>query len=336
MESRLEQRSVLVDIGINGAFLTRRWEKPENWMRLTRELGYACHEFCADVLDPFFSGDTAYQLATAQRTREAADQYGVTITDAYTGMATHRFHGLSHSHPRVRARMRDWIVRCMDIALALGTDRLGGHWDALSVEVLEDSAETETMMAHTMSQFRDLAEVAAEKGMKALYNEQMYTPSETPWTIEQGYRFLEAVNRERTGVPVYLTVDVGHQAGMHYGLEGGDLSYEEWLRHFAPVSEVIHLQQTTPETSAHWAFVPRYNAQGHVDVQRVLAAIEEGHRRFDSSPLAEYMSPTERNYLVVEVIPGSTTTEQQLLQDLTETACYLHRFVPDGGLSLHF
>ena len=46
-------------------------------------------------------------------------------------------------------------------------------------------------MAHTASQFRDLAQVAADKGMKALYNEQMYTPSETPWTIAQGYRFIE-------------------------------------------------------------------------------------------------------------------------------------------------
>lgn len=328
----MTQRTVFVDIGINGAFLTRRWEEPENWMRLTRELGYPYHEFCADVLDPFFSGDTAYQLETAERTQEAAEKYGVRITDVYTGMATHRFHGLSHSHPRVRACMRDWIVRCMDIALAMGTDRIGGHWDALSVEAMEDPAEVERVMAHTASQFRDLAQVAEDKGMKALYNEQMYIPSETPWTIEQAYRFLAAVNRERTGVPVSLTVDVGHQAGMHYGLEGADLSYEEWLHHFAPVSEVIHLQQTPPDASAHWPFTPEYSTQGHVDVPSVLAAVEEGHRRFDASPLAEYMAPAERNLLIVEVIPGSTTTEERLLEDLTQTACYLRRFVPEGGL----
>jgi sugar phosphate isomerase/epimerase len=332
--SQMTQRTLLVDIGINGAFLTRRWEEPQNWMRLTRELGYPYHEFCADVLDPFFSGDTAYQLETAERTREAAEKQGVTITDVYTGMATHRFHGLSHSHPHVRARMRDWIVRCMDIALAMGTDRIGGHWDALSVEVLEDPAEAERVIARTASQFRDLAQVAADKGIRALYNEQMYIPSETPWTIDQSYRFLEAVNREPIGVSVRLTVDVGHQAGMHYGLGGADLSYEEWLRHFAPVSEVIHLQQTTPEASAHWPLIPEYNARGHVDVQSVLAAIEEGHRRFESGPLAEYMAPAERNLLVVEVIPGSTTTEERLLEDLAQTACYLRRFVPEGGLAL--
>ncbi|MEA3344661.1 MAG: TIM barrel protein [Chloroflexota bacterium] len=330
----MTKRTIFIDIGINGAFLTRRWEEPENWMRLTRELGYPHHEFCADVLDPFFSGDTSYQLEAAERTREAAKEYGVTITDVYTGMATHRFHGLSHSHPSVRARMREWIIRCMDIALAMGVNRIGGHWDAIPVEVLEDPARAESAMARTASQFRDLAQVATDKGMAALYNEQMYIPSETPWTIEQSYQFLAAVNRERVGVPVYLTVDVGHQAGMHYGLEGEDLSYEEWLRCFAPVSEVIHLQQTTADASAHWPFTPEYNAQGHVDGEAVLDAVKEGHRRFDSSPLAEYMAPVERNLLIVEAIPGSTYTEEQLLEDLTETARYLRQFVPEGGLSL--
>jgi len=329
----MTRRTVFVDIGINGAFLTRRWEDPENWMRLTRELGYPYHEFCADVLDPFFSGDTAYQMETAKHTREAAEKYGVKITDIYTGMATHRFHGLSHSHPSVRARMRDWIMRCMDIALMMGVDRIGGHWDAIPVEMLEDPARTKVVMARTASQFRDMARVAMEKGMKALYNEQMYIPSETPWTIEQGYLFLEKVNRERKGVPIYLTVDVGHQAGMHYGLQGRDLSYEEWLRHFASVSEVVHLQQTTPDASAHWPLTPKYNAQGHVDIELVLAAIEEGHRRFNSSPLAEYLAPVKRNLLIVEVIPGSTTNERQLLEDLAQTAHYLRQFVPEGGLT---
>ena len=51
------QHNVLIDLGINGAFLTRRWEEPDNFMRLTRELGFPYHEFCADVIDPFFSGD---------------------------------------------------------------------------------------------------------------------------------------------------------------------------------------------------------------------------------------------------------------------------------------
>ncbi len=64
----LTTRTLHLDIGINGAFLTRRWEEPDNWMRLTAECGYPWHEFCSDVLDPFFSGDRDYQLRMAEET----------------------------------------------------------------------------------------------------------------------------------------------------------------------------------------------------------------------------------------------------------------------------
>src|SRR5579884_376156 len=134
----MSTRNVQLDIGINGAFLTRRWEQPDNWMRLTRECGYTVHSFCGDVLDPFFSGERSFQLEQAQATREAAAKYGVTICDLYTGVATHRFHGLSHSDPRPRQRMKEWILQAAELAVAMGTDALGGHWDAFSCEVLAD------------------------------------------------------------------------------------------------------------------------------------------------------------------------------------------------------
>src|SRR5436190_595066 len=82
---------VHVEIGVNGAFLTRRWEEPDNWMRLTKEYGFPLHSFCADVLDPFFSGDRPYQLETARAVRAAAERHGIEIWDVYTGVATHRF-----------------------------------------------------------------------------------------------------------------------------------------------------------------------------------------------------------------------------------------------------
>ncbi|MFQ6057967.1 MAG: sugar phosphate isomerase/epimerase family protein [Anaerolineae bacterium] len=332
----MSQRTVVLDIGINGAFLTRRWEEPENWMRLTKELGYPYHEFCADVLDPFFSGDREYQLCTARQVREAAEKYGVTITDIYTGMATHRFHGLSHSDSAVRARMREWIVWCMDIARAMGVDRIGGHWDACSVEVLSDSARYQATVQETRAQFRQLAAIAREKGLAAIYNEQMYIPSEVPWTIQQAYEFLEAVNRDNDGVPIYLTVDTGHAAGMHYGAEGEDLDYRVWLRHFGAVSEIVHLQQTTPDASAHWPFTEEYNARGCVRIEEVLAAIEHAHRRWSENPLSAFMRPVEWTILVAEIIPASIKTEAILLAELEETARHLRRYVPQDGLSWTF
>jgi sugar phosphate isomerase/epimerase len=327
---------MILDIGINGAFLTRRWEEPENWMRLTRELGYPYHEFCADVLDPFFSGDAGYQREIAAETRRAAARHGITIWDIYTGVATHRFHGLSHSDESPRRRMREWIVACMDLAIAMGTDAIGGHWDAFSVEVLEDPARREAAWRRIVAEFRALAAIGREKGLRAIYNEQMYIPSEVPWTLAESDRFLQEVNAGAPGSRclVRLTVDVGHQAGMHYGLSGADLEYREWLRRFGWQTEIVHLQQTTPDGSHHWPFTAEYEARGHVRIDAVIDALRESHAARRESPLATVLPPVERTILIAEIIPGSTKTEEKLLEELRETAQFLRQFVPEGGLEI--
>ncbi|HID07407.1 MAG TPA: sugar phosphate isomerase/epimerase, partial [Armatimonadetes bacterium] len=306
MSEKHKECNVTIYFGINGAFITRRWEEPENWMRLTRETGYTYHEFCADVLDPFFSGDKEYQIETAHAIREAAQKYGVTITDYYTGVATHRFHGLSHSDPRVRERMKQWIVEAMDIVLAMGTDRIGGHWDAFSVEVHGDTERTQKAFENIYEQFRQLARIGKEKGIAAIYNEQMYIPSEIPWTLQQAQEFLIAVNKDNSGCPVRLTIDTGHQAGMHYGLSGPDLDYIEWIRRFGAIAEVIHIQQTTPDASHHWAFTKEYNEKGHVRIEAILEALQYAHEHYHEQPYAPYLARVERTYLIAEIIPGST------------------------------
>ena len=329
-------RTVAVDIGVNGAFITRRWEEPDNWMRLTRELGYPNHSFCGDVIDPFFSGDKAFQLEQAAQTKAAAEKYGIRITDLYTGVATHRFHGLSHSHPSPRARMREWIVEAMDLALAMGSDCIGGHWDAFSMEVMASEERYEEAWQRIVQTFRELAQVAAQKGMHGLYQEQMYIPSEVPWTLAQQERFLIEANQDNEGgIPVLTTLDVGHMAQMHYGITGGpDLDYLEWIRRFGAFCEVIHVQQTTPDASHHWAFTEENNAKGHVDVQATLDALKESHKNAASSPVAAAVEPTDRCWLIAEIIPGSTKSEDTLLEELKITAEYLRQFVPEGGLTI--
>jgi sugar phosphate isomerase/epimerase len=328
--------TVSLDIAINGAFTTRRWEEPRNFMRLTREMGYRYHEFCADVLDPFFSGDREYQLKTAREIRRAAAEYGVQITDVYTGVATHRFHGLSHSDEACRRRMREWIERMMNLALEMGTDRIGGHWDALSVEILEDPERTEAAWRNIVQQFREISALGKKKGLAAVYDEQMYTPSEVPWTLEQAERFLTEVNQDSEGVPIYLTIDTGHQAGQQYGLAAPDTDYREWLRRFGAFAEIVHVQQTTPEASAHWPFTPKYNEQGHVSVPDVLESLNKSHEQAAGTALARCLPPVSRTYLVAEIIPSSTKNEKTIIAELSETARFLRQFIPEGGLTWTF
>jgi hypothetical protein len=306
-------------------------------MRLTAECGFPYHEFCGDVLDPFFSGDHTYQAETADAVKAAAEKFGVSLSCFYTGSATYRFHGLSHSHAAVRARMCDWILAYMDLSLACGCTRVGGRWDALSSEVLADADRHAEVWSRTIQGFRALAVAAKEKGLDSLCNEQMYSPSLKPWTIKGAYEFLKEANRDSEGVPVYMTVDVGHMAQMHFGCtDCEDLDYAAWLRHFAPVAENVHLQQTVPDASCHWPLTSARNEQGHVRMERVLEAIREGHERWGMNPLCGLVPPVERTVLTLEVIPGTTKPDVQLLQELTESCECMRQFVPGGGLTWQF
>ena len=328
-------RTVTMDIAINGAFLTRRWEDPDNWMRLTREMGYGIHSFCFDVLDPFFSGPTDFLYEEAARVRAAASKYGVELCDAYTGVATHRFHGLSHSDPRAQKRMREWVSQALQLASQMGVTQIGGHVDAFSCEVLEDPDRTEQAMLRIIEAYRDIAREAKTLGHRAFYSEQMYIPSEVPWTLEQMERILIDCNRDNPdGCPVRVAVDVGHQAGGHYGLTGDELEYETWLRRFGATAELIHLQQTTRDASHHWPFTSEFNGRGAIDIPTVLESLAQSHREYDQSPVAAVLPPVDKHYLVCEIIPGSTKTEAKLMAELTETARYLREFIPEGGLTI--
>lgn len=328
------KKNIEIDIGINGAFLTRRWEEPENFMKLTRELGFYYHEFCADVIDPFFSGDYDYQKKIAREVKKYAYKYRVKITDYYTGMATHRFHGLSHSNPSVRERMKQWIIKAMEISKFMGVDKIGGHWDAISVEVLNDKKKYKKAKQNIYNQFREISKIAKQKDIVAIYNEQMYIPSEIPWTIEGTYEFLYEVNKDNNYVPIYITVDTGHQAGANYGSKGKDRDYLEWLKNFACVCEVIHLQQTTPNSSNHWPFTNEYNKIGHVNIDDVIESIVYSHKNFSKNILSKVLKRVKKTILMAEIIPSSTQAEKSLLNDLKETHHYLRKFIPEGGLKI--
>ena len=329
-------RTIHLELGINGAFITRRWEKPENHMRLTAETGYKVHEYCADVLDPFFMGPMDFLLEYAAETKKYAEQYGVKICDNYTGMATHRFHSFGHTRPEPGERMKQWLLDCFDVSLAMGTKAWGGHVDAIPVEVIEDPdpAVYQARVDHIVKMWREVSVLAAAKGMDYVSVEQMYIPSEVPWNLKQQMEFLIATNKDNEGCPVYTTVDVGHAATMHYGLDLPDSDFREWLRRYAAWSPTIHIQQTTPEASHHWPFTADYNEVGHISMDEVLANITAAHREADESPIAAVLPPVDTHYMVLELIPGSTKTEARLLDEMKASARYLRRYIPEEGLDI--
>ena len=323
-----------IRFGLNTCCYTRRWEEVDSWFDISKRTGYPILQFDSDALDPFFSGDIVYQTQVAKAIKEKSQSYGMEIKGYYTGMASYRFHGISHQDQSPREQMRQWIIRAMDLASQMGTDTVGGRFDAYSVETLADPLRYRQRLECGVNLYRELAVIGKEKGMKALELEQMSVPSLVPYQISQAQDYYSRLNCDNHGCKITITVDVGHAAGQKYGNVGEDLSYREWLKHFGAMSECIHIQQTRQGASDHSPFTRAANATGIVRIDEVLEAIRYSDRNWQNEPWSEYVKPESNHVLIVEYIPSTTDPETEILDSLFETSEYLKRFIPSDGLVL--
>jgi hypothetical protein len=203
----------------------------------------------------------------------------------------------------------------------------------VSVEALGDRKLLKKKRENIHAKFRELGRMAKRKGLSAVYNEQMYTPSEKPWTLKEAAEFLRETN-SGGGAPVRLALDVGHMAGGSYGMKGIEADYLEWLRRFAAYTEIIHIQQTTPDASHHWPFTEKYNRKGAIRIEKIIEAVKYSLENAARNPVKGFPEPVDEIYLVAEIIPGSTKHEKTLLEELKETSKYLKKFIPEDGLKI--
>ena len=233
-------KKVHVDLGVNAAFMTRRYEEPESWARIIRGLGFDYVSFDSDALDWFYSGDRDYILRTAKETRGIFENAGLKIVDYLTGVAPYRFFGLAHKDPEARAQMYRWMEGAIEIAAALGAESVSGRFDAFSVEVQAKPEAFGARYGELMRQYRALALQAKKRGLSAIGIEQMYVPSLIPYTIAGTKKYFADANEgNEEGAVIRPVVDTGHACGQNYGVSGDDLFYEKWLEEFGVLGNTI-------------------------------------------------------------------------------------------------
>jgi D-erythrulose 1-phosphate 3-epimerase len=102
-----------------------------------------------------------------------------------------------------------------------------------------------------------------------------------------------------------------------------------WLRAFGCYSPIIHLQQTDGTVSAHRPFTAKYNREGIVSPQAVLAAL------YDSYCLPDpILPPCQDIYLTLELFSGTAERPANILANIHDSAAYWRQAVPEDGLTL--
>jgi len=201
-----------VFLTMDNAFASKRWTKPEEWARVIRGLGICHIEASADAeADPFYCGYD-YLSDWLEELRAASLRHGVKVDNFYTGYTTYRTLGLAHPDARVRARvLNEWLKVMARIAVQVPAG-LGFCLHAFSESMLQDSAAYREATNRVYDMLAEVARFAGEHGPVPIVVEQMYTPHQTPWTIEGTFEYLREVSA-RSGYPAYVAVDTGHQTG---------------------------------------------------------------------------------------------------------------------------
>jgi len=298
-------------LGVDICFGKKRWPEPEAWLEIvTRRLGLNCIEFDSDFLDPFFVSEPA-RFEIAAEIRDLAREYGVEIHSYFTGTMTHCANLISAPDERVRRDGIRWCEEAIKLASTMGAKGIAGHFDTISARNVGDPEKYSFYVNHLISAFQHLSRISAEQGLEFLLWEQMYAPSEVPYTLDQAEWMIKRANNGDVHVPIYLAIDVGHACCQNFASAPEDKDPYAWIRHFAHLAPVIHLQQTNGVESCHWPFTKEYNKKGIIDGERVIETIDE--------------TEAKEVYLILEIFFSLGQTDEEILDAMEESVEYWRR-----------
>lgn len=216
-------------LAIDNCFALKRWTAPSEWGNIIKDLGLRYIEASADnECDPFYNG-FEYFADWVKKAKKMEEELGVKVVNLYSGHGTYATLGLGHNITGVHDRMLNrWLKSMIKTSSNLGAG-LGFFCHAFNQTTLQDQQLYDKALDGLCDDFAYLAKYAAEKGLKTISVEQMYTPHQVPWTIEGATGLLKKVYA-RSSRPFYLTIDVGHQCCQkHYQMPDHDM-ISEYLR----------------------------------------------------------------------------------------------------------
>ncbi len=256
-------------LGINTCFAVKRWPEPEQWVRIVKyELGLDCCQFSFDLVDPLL--DESVTMAYADAVRELALTHDLFIHSTFTGLAAYSWSQLLHPHLAMRAAAHRWYERAIDFTARLRASGMGGHIGAFSVQDAMNQKRKEMLLHELQERLSALSSYAASQGLSHLLFENMAVTREWGYSIEEA-QWLTNLNMGGD-VPLVLCLDVGHPCALHTGTTSDD--YLAWFASPWSHLPIVHLQQTDRAGDHHWPFTRDYNAQGMIQAEYIIEAIE--------------------------------------------------------------
>ncbi len=196
-------------LAIDNCVFYKRWTDPEEWTKRIKSLGLNYIEASADTeLDPLYMGND-YLERWIDRVKNAEAKQGVKVATLYSGHGTYTTLGLTSNDESVRRNMIDkWFLPMVKTASELDA-MLGFFAHAFKHSAIQNENSYEKYVNRLVESLSEINRYAEEIGCKSLGIEQMYTPHQYPWRLQDTIELIKRVTNE-SGYSFYFTEDVGH------------------------------------------------------------------------------------------------------------------------------
>lgn len=212
---------------VDNCFAIKRWVKPSIWMQVGSDLGIKYMQASTDnEIDPLFSSEQ-YMNSWSEDVKKAEEKNGIKLVNFYTGYQTYRTIGLAHQDETNKTKLiNNWFHRIIDFSSQFNAG-LGFFMFALTEEVLQNPEKYKNASQTFFYNMSDIASYAKHKNVQISF-EQMYTPHQPPWTINQSLDYLRNIYKIAQS-PCYITIDVGHQVGQNKFLKPDNSTIEKFV-----------------------------------------------------------------------------------------------------------
>ena len=254
------------NLGINLGFANNRFPEPEVWTDIVvNKLGLHKVQFVADILNPMLMlYDTEYYYEQINKTVECIAKHNIKVTSMMTSSFT-RVNHFAHPDKRYRDAWLVWFNDLLDMGKKFGAKSAGSHFGILTVQSLNSK---DKLYKEAIHYWTELSTIAKDLNYDFLFFEPMSVDREFGNTIEKTEQILYDLN-EVSAIPFKVCLDVGHAP------HPTQRDYKVWMKRLAKDSPIIHLQQTTLNSSNHSPFTSTYNNNGIIDQYWIINLLNE-------------------------------------------------------------
>jgi len=294
---------------MNTIYAAKRWPEPDAWgQQIGERWGLKHVQFVFDLLDPR-SIPAARQKYCAEA-RQAAAKYGFQIHNCFIGVAAYTYNYLLHPFQEFRDDALDWCDKASLCSQEMGSKGVGGPVAAASMRDYSNPARRQFLLDTLVEGMQSFARIAAKHGQSFLIWEPTPVGREMGTSIDQ-VRMLHERFNNRSSIPIYLQLDVGHWCGFEQ--KGKDRDLNSWLLELGKLSPILHLQQMDGQWDRHWSFSKKNNLQGVIKMEKVLESLDK--------------SGCKEVFWFPELCFAYELNEEELLREMDESVEYLKRFV---------